>query len=127
MSSISPDERTIPLATHILMVLSVVTGFTGIVGVLMAYAFRDKVSDDVRSHLEFAIHTFWIGLIAFVAMFAMAFSFNIFPFAFVPVVSRLVFLLAILWVAVRSIIGLVRLHGGNPIPNPGTLWMPSPA
>ncbi len=127
MTSIPNEERTIPLAAHILMVLSVVTGFTALVAVLIAYVFRNKVSEEVASHLEYAIHTFWVGLIAFTALFAFAFTWNIFPFAFVPAVSKLIFLFAITWVAVRSIIGLVRLHSGSGIPNPSTLWMPSPA
>ncbi len=123
----TPEERTLPLVTHVLMLLSVVTGFTALVAVLISYMGGKRATGIAQSHYEFVIHTFWIALIAMVALMAFAWSFTLFPFAFLPVYGRLLYLLVSIWVVVRSIVGIMRLTGGTEIINPETLLLPKPA
>lgn len=122
--ALSSEGRTLLLVTHVLMLMSVVTGATGLVAAMIAYMSMRDAPEDQRSHYEYVIRTFWIALIAVVALFAIAFSFVLFPFAFLPMYGRLLYLLISLWVMVRSIVGIMRLMGGSGIANPNTLLVP---
>ncbi len=92
------------------MLLSIVTGLAGLVAIIIAYISLKDATGDQRSHYEYVIRTFWVALIAVVALFAFAWSFTLFPFSFLPVYGRLLYLLISLWVAVRSVIGVVRVR-----------------
>ena len=122
--AITVEERTLPLVTHILMLLSVVTGVTGLVAAAIAYMSLREASGDQKPHYEYVIRTFWVGAIAITALFAFAWSFVLVPAAFLPVYGRLLYLLISLWVVVRSIVGIIRLMNGGGIANPGTLLIP---
>ncbi len=125
--AIKAEGRTLPLVTHVLMLLSIVTGATGLVAVMIAYMSMRGASDEHRSHYAYVIRTFWVAMIALVALFAFAWSFVLFPFSFLPVYGRLLYLLISLWIIVRSTVGIMRLTGGEGISNPNTLFLPKKA
>jgi len=58
----APGERSAANVVYILYLVGFITFVTSIVGLVMAYSNRDKASEWVRSHYDFQIRTFWIGL-----------------------------------------------------------------
>lgn len=117
--AISSEERTMPLTAYILMLVSVVTGgITAIIAVVLAYASKEEASDDVKSHYEFIIRTFWISLIVDVTAFVLMFTVFLAPLSF------LTFIAVFVWVIVRMIMGLVKLTNGDPIADPNTNMFP---
>lgn len=123
-TAVTAEGRTLLLVTHVLMLMSIVTGATGLVAVMISYMSMRDATDDGRSHYEYVIRTFWVALIALVALYSFAWSFVVFPFAFLPVYGRLLYLLISIWVVVRSIVGIMRVTGGSGIANPNTLLIP---
>ena len=48
---------------YILYLVGLVFGITGIIGVIMAYINKDESPDWLKTHYQFQIRTFWIGLL----------------------------------------------------------------
>ncbi|OBW96373.1 hypothetical protein QV08_09260 [Gallibacterium salpingitidis] len=96
-----------------LYILSFLVGFLSIVGVVIAYIFRDDARGSIlESHFTYQIRTFWIGLL----------------YSFIGVVLSLIFigyfilLFTLIWLLVRSIKGLRALGKEQPILNEKT-WL----
>jgi uncharacterized membrane protein len=60
---ISDADKSNPKLIYILYLLSPVLGVTGLIGVIMAYVYRNDAPDWLQSHYRFQIRTFWIGLL----------------------------------------------------------------
>jgi uncharacterized membrane protein len=93
--------------------VSLLSGITGVIGVIMAYVNVGDAPEPLRTHYRFQIRTFWIavlyGLVA--ALLTLA------------VVGAFLIPLAAVWFIVRCVKGLKYLGRGEPYPNPGTwLW-----
>jgi len=119
------EDRTLPLVAHVMMLLCIVTGFTALVAIIIAYVSKRRAPAKFKSHYEYVIRTFWVALAAIVTIWLFALSFTFFPFGFLPVYGQLLFLLVSLWVVVRSIVGIMRLTSGDGIINPGTWLLPT--
>jgi uncharacterized membrane protein len=100
------DERMIPLVIYILYLIPI--GITHIVGLVMAYVARDTAPEWLRSHYNFQIRTFWIGLLYL--CIAGVLCVVLIGFVLVPVV--------VIWFIVRCALGLVRLSQGQAYPTP---------
>ncbi|MGQ7247977.1 DUF4870 family protein [Halomonas sp. V046] len=63
----SPDPRgpdtTMALVAYALLLANLVTGFTAVVGVVIAYVQRGKGPGWLDDHFRYQIRTFWIGLL----------------------------------------------------------------
>lgn len=97
---------------YILYLVGLVFGITGIVGVVLAYINRDQAEDWVKSHYQFQIRTFWIGLLFMVVGTLLA----------LILVGYLIWLFWVVWLIIRCIKGFQALDRKEPIVNPGT-WM----
>ncbi|MEJ0060680.1 MAG: TIR domain-containing protein [Terricaulis sp.] len=97
---------------YILYLASIVAGITAIIGLVMAYIYKDKGPDWLESHHVFLIHTFWIGLLYSVV--SMLFLFV--GIGFLMLVGVLV------WWIVRCVQGLNYLSQRQPIPAPRS-WL----
>ncbi len=119
------DERVLPIiayATYIAAPLTV--AITAVIGVIIAHAGRDSASPLVRSHYEFLIRTFWIGLVALIvggAALGVGIVLSVILIGIPIVVLASVFLgLACVWFVVRAVVGLVYVVQNQPYPRPYT-------
>lgn len=57
----APDT-TMAMVVYALFLASFVVGFTGIIGLVIAYVYRGKGPQWLDEHYRYQIRTFWIGL-----------------------------------------------------------------
>jgi uncharacterized membrane protein len=100
------------LAVYILYLVGFLTGITALVGVIIAYLQRDKTDQIGRSHFQFQITTFWVGLLylivgAITAHFA---------------IGALMIIWWFVWTIIRCVKGLLALNEGKPIAAPNSWW-----
>ena len=98
---------------YILYLVSIAVGLTSIIGVIMAYIYKDNAPDWLRSHYRYQIRTFWMGfLYAVIAGLLTA-----------VIIGFLLFLGIMVWLVVRCIKGMQCLERGEPVPDPETWWI----
>ncbi len=98
---------------YILYLVSLFTGITGLIGVIMAYVNEQGSDPWVRTHYQFQIRTFWIGLL--ISIFGMI--------TLLILIGWLILLFAVIWLIVRCAKGMSYLGRREPVPNPRTwLW-----
>jgi len=102
-----------PTIISLLYLSSFLFGITVIIGVVLAYVWKGEAHTDwERSHYDYLIRTFWIGLIGSVISF----------------ILMLVLIGFLLWIAVgvlvvvRSVLSLINAQKQMPMPNPDT-WL----
>lgn len=100
------------LAVYILYLIGFLTGITALIGLIIAYLQRDRTDQISRSHFQFQITTFWIGLLylivgAITAHFA---------------IGALIIVWWFVWTIIRCIKGLLALNEGRPIAQPNSWW-----
>jgi uncharacterized membrane protein len=59
----SPANTNIATIIYVLYLLALVSGITAIVGVVMAYMYKDDAPEWLRTHYELQIRTFWLALL----------------------------------------------------------------
>ncbi|GAB6069040.1 membrane protein [Thiomicrorhabdus hydrogeniphila] len=108
----APVSTTIPMAIYILYLVNFVLPFAGLVGVIMAYINKGDAADFLKSHYQFQIRTFWIGLLYVIvgALLTMV------------LIGWLVLLFYVVWLIVRCVKGLKYLGKQEAMPEP-TSWM----
>lgn len=91
---------------------SFLTGISGLVGVVLAYVWKgESRAAWEMTHYEFQLRTFWLGLAA-----------SILGVILMIVGIGLLILLAVwVWVAVRSVISLLKAQKGEAMPDPKSL------
>jgi uncharacterized membrane protein len=113
-SPTSSFDFNYPTIIALLYITSVVTGFGGIVGVVLAYVWKgEKPSGWEATHYDFHIRTFWFGLIGYVIGFILAIVLIGFP----------ILLAVTIWMVVRSVIALLKAQKQEAMPDPNTLWI----
>jgi uncharacterized membrane protein len=100
------------LAVYILYLVGFLTGITALIGVIIAYLQRDKTDQIGRSHFQFQITTFWVGLLylivgAITAHFA---------------IGALIIIWWFVWTIIRCVKGLLALNESKPIAAPNSWW-----
>jgi uncharacterized membrane protein len=120
---LSTDDRVFPIAVYALYLLGLMNGITILVGVVMAYALKDKASEIHRTHYVFQIRTFWIGLvIGAVGLILAGAGFPLlwlFGFgALLWGLSGIIFAALFVWFLLRSVLGLIKLLQGEAYPRP---------
>lgn len=97
---------------YVLYLAGLIIGLTVVVGIVLAYLNRGKSDAWVETHYEWAIRTFWIGvLFAAISMVLMVIG-----------IGWLLYIAVMVWVIVRTVIGLQAVSRGEPIKNPES-WM----
>ncbi len=97
---------------YILYLVGLVVGVTGIVGVVMAYLNRAEAPDWLKTHYQYQIRTFWIGLLYMFVGALLA----------IVLIGYLVLLFWMVWLIIRSVKGMQLLERKEAVPNP-TGWM----
>lgn len=106
------NDRGYALAVYGLYALGFITIITTVIGLIIAYVKASTASDLWRSHFQFQIRTFWIGLLYFIAGFALLYFF----------VGAFIILWWTIWTLVRIIKGAILLHDQRPIAAPAS-WL----
>lgn len=105
-------DTTIAKVIYVLYLLGLVSGITAVVGVVMAYVYKDDAPDWLKTHYELQIRSFWMvllyGLIAWLL-------------CVILIGFLLLFLVAIWWV-VRCVKGLKYVSENAAYPN-HTSWL----
>lgn len=100
------------LAVYILYLLGFVTVITALIGIIIASVKTSSSSELMRSHFRFQVHTFWVGLLYFVAGSVLLFFY----------IGAIVWLWWTIWTLIRVIKGMILLNDGKPIASP-TSWL----
>jgi uncharacterized membrane protein len=106
------NSNTMAKAVYILYLVSIVVGITGIIGVILAYVNRDEAPQWLKSHYQFLIRTFWIGLLFSV----------IGAILMIVLIGWIVIIFTLIWLIIRCAKGLQLLDKKQPHPDP-TTWM----
>lgn len=108
------DEEKSTSATQLAYVLLLAAPLflvTALIGVIIAYVYRDDAPAWLQSHLQLQIRTFWLGfLFTFISMLLLIFF-----------IGQLLLLITLIWYLVRLIKGLKYLNRRQPYPTP-TSW-----
>lgn len=119
------EDKTLPVIVYALYLLGLVNGLTILIGLVIAYANRDNAGPRMASHYTFLIYTFWVGLIASIAVGAAAIVGAILS---VVLIGIPILLLAgaaacaiYIWFIVRCVVGLIHLSRGDAYPRPTNL------
>ena len=101
------DLLTSTKAIYILLMVSTIIGFSGLIALIMAYVFKDDSAEWLQTHYRFQIRTFWIGL-----LYA-----TIGLFTFGIVIGYFILLFTIIWMIIRCAKGLKQLGNNQPVRN----------
>ena len=102
-----------PTIISLCYLASFITGITGIVGVVLAFVWKNEPKADWEaSHYQYLINTFWIGLIGSIVGFVLL----------IVLIGFFVLLGVAALVGVRSVLSLINAQKHAPMPNPGS-WL----
>jgi len=109
MNELTEKKNSVPTAKviYILLIVGTIVGFTGIIGLIMAYVFKDESNDWIQTHYQFQIRTYWIGLFytaAGILTLNIGLGYPILLFTFI-------------WVVVRCAKGLKQLENNQAVRN----------
>lgn len=97
---------------YILYLVGLAVGVTALIGVIMAYVNRDTGPEWLRSHYDFQIRTFWIGLLYSIAGIILS----------MILIGFLVLLFTAVWLIIRVVKGFKHLDQRQPVPDVKS-WM----
>jgi uncharacterized membrane protein len=106
------SDKQLVLVVYILYLVSYVTGFTSLVGVIIAHVQIGSADPVLASHYRFQIRTFWIGLLYLFVGIILTFA----------LVGILVLIWWFVWSLVRNVKGLLAMNENKPIADPAS-WM----
>lgn len=120
------EDKVLPAVVYALYLVGVATGITVVLGLILAYVSRDGAGPKMRTHYDFLIRTFWMGiawaligggLVGVGAVFAII-------LIGIPVLILGGLILALLgvWFVVRAVMGLIYLSRDEAYPRPDT-WL----
>jgi uncharacterized membrane protein len=124
--SAATEDKVLPAVIYALYLVGLATGITVLLGLILAYVSKDSAGPNMRTHYDFQIRTFWMGIAwALIGggLVGVGAVFSIILIG-IPVLLLGGLILALLcaWFAVRSILGLVYLSRGEAYPRPET-WL----
>lgn len=123
---VTTEDRVLPAVVYGLYLLGLVNGLTILVGLVLAYINLDKAGPRMRTHYEFQIRTFWIGLAIFLSLGLLIGISAVLSLVLIgiPFLMLFVFLWGAVgvWFAIRCVIGLVYVSQDEAYPRPKT-WL----
>ena len=105
-------DRILAVAVYVLYGVGYFTGVTAMMGVIIAHVKVDDTDPMMRSHFQFQIRTFWIGLLYLVTGFLLCFI----------LIGFLVLVWWFVWSMVRIVKGTISAGEEKPIANPQS-WL----
>ena len=123
---VTTEDRVLPAVVYGLYLLGLVNGLTILVGLVVAYINLDKAGPRMRTHYDFQIRTFWIGLAIFLSLGLLIGISAVLSLVLIGIPFLMLFLFlwgAVgVWFAVRCIVGLVYISQDQAYPRPNT-WL----
>lgn len=107
MNSAQKNTASTAKLIYILLIVSTIVGITGIIGLIMAYVFKDESADWLQTHYRFQIRTYWIGLL-YLAIGLVTLGINIGVF---------ILMFTFVWMIIRCSKGLKQLESEQPVMN----------
>jgi uncharacterized membrane protein len=121
------EDRTMPTVVYVLYLLGLATGFTALIGLIIAYSQQGSASSRMRTHYSFLIRTFWIGLVWMIAC-GLLMGVGI-PLSFILIgiplliLAKFMFAVGYVWFALRCVVGVIYLARDEPYPRPYALLL----
>ena len=112
ISERQPVDTNMAKVIYVLYLIGVVAGVTAIVGVVMAYIYRDNSPEWLRTHYDLQIRTFWIMLLYCVIAGVLT----------LVLIGFLMFFAIAIWWIIRCVKGLKYLDQRQAYPD-HTTWM----
>lgn len=116
------EDKTLPTVVYVLYLVGLVNGLTALIGFVIALGSRASAPPMLETHYRFQIRTMVatlvmgaIGLVVFVV--GLPLLLVLIGILFLKL-AMMIWGLAALYLAIRSIVGLVRLSNGEAYPNP---------
>jgi uncharacterized membrane protein len=106
------SENILAIGVYVLYLVGYFTGISALIGVIIAHIKVDDTDPVLRSHYQFQIRTFWVGLLYL----------TIGTLLCVVLVGFLVLAWWLVWSLIRIIKGIVLLNEGKPIGMPKS-WL----
>ena len=120
------EDRTVPAVVYGLYLLGWVGFITIPIGLVVAYMNLDKAGPRMRTHYDFQIRSFWIGVAIFLSLGLLIGISAVLSVLLIglPFLFLFIFLWGMvgIWFTIRSIVGLLYLSQGEPYPRPNT-WL----
>jgi uncharacterized membrane protein len=115
-------DRTLPAIVYALYLIGIVSGFTVLIGLLLAYLNRDQATPETRTHYTFLIRTFWLWIVWMLIGGALLIWGGIFSLILVGLpflaLGWIILGLVHAWFALRAIVGVIYLARGEAYPRP---------
>ncbi|ESQ74361.1 hypothetical protein [Asticcacaulis sp. AC402] len=110
------------LIYSLLFFMTLTLGLTGILALIIAtFADSDKTPPWIKTHYQFQVRTFWIGIVpTFLTFFASQYLIKVVQVQ--PIYMFLVVMPVLAWVAGRCAMGFNHLLYRRPYPNPKS-WL----
>jgi uncharacterized membrane protein len=109
------SDRQFVLITYILQAASVIVGITSLIATVMCFVKRDQVAPWLKTHLDFQIRTFLIGLAGFIIGAILT----------VILIGLLVLLAVAVWYIIRIVMAFILFNDRKPISNVDTFLLPA--
>lgn len=106
------SSTQLALIVYILYFVGYITGITALIGVIIAHVQVGEADPLSRSHYQFQIRTFWIGVLYVIIGVILSFI----------IIGVFVLFWYFIWSLIRNVKGVLALNDGRPIAKP-TSWM----
>ena len=106
------SDSSVAIIVYILYCVGYFTAITALIGVIIAHAKNDVTDPVLRSHYQFQIRTFWIGLLYLSIGFLLSIVLIGIPFL----------IWWFFWSLIRIVKGIIRINEYKPIARP-TSWL----
>jgi uncharacterized membrane protein len=120
------EDRTLPAVVYGLYLIGLINGLTILVGLVIAYANRDRAGPRAESHYIFQIRTFWTAIAwwiigGVIVLWGVPLSFILVGIPLL-ILGGLIIGAVHIWFAVRCILGALYLARDEAYPRPRT-WL----
>ena len=116
------EDKILPIVVYALYLLGFTNGLTFLVGLIVAYVYRQDAGPINASHYTFAIRSFWLSIGLFLigaALFFFGLILMVVLIGIPMMIAGGTIMGAVgVWFAVRTIMGLVYLLRGEAYPRP---------
>lgn len=101
-------SANIAMLAYALLLAAPLLLVSALIGVIIAYVYRDDAPEWLQSHFQLQIRSFWISFLFFFIGLMLLWVF----------IGKLILLITLIWYLVRLIKGLKYLNRRAPYPNP---------
>lgn len=105
-------DKTLAIAIYLLYCIGYFTGISALIGVIIAHVKVDDTDPVLRSHYQYQIRTFWIGLLYLVVGTLLC----------IFLIGFLVLAWWFVWSLVRIAKGIILVSENKPLANPRS-WL----